>query len=58
MEAIEFYMGELEEALAAHDREVEVHPAGSFGSEVTFLADKVVEAARAVLIAWDGATRG
>lgn len=53
MDVIEFYMGALEEALGEYDREVREHPAGSFGSEATFLADKVVEAARAVLTAWD-----
>ena len=53
---IEFYMGDLEEAIQAYDAEVREHPAGSFGSEATFLAHKAVEAARAVLKAWDEST--
>jgi hypothetical protein len=52
---IEFYMGDLEEAIQAYDAEAEAHPAGTFGSEATFLAHKAVEAARAVLKAWDEA---
>lgn len=57
VDKIEFLMGDLEEALDAYDHESKVRPAGTFGSNVTHLATDVVEAARAVLLAWDEGTK-
>lgn len=53
---MEFYMGELEEAVQAFDAEEDARPAGTFGSNSTYLAEAVVVAARNVVRVWDQLT--